>query len=264
MLKLSEKRNGWMLPAVLILFVLVILTAPLVLGYTYSGRSEALSHFLIYTPGRLTWDSATGIDKNGAAIFSVFSNVYADGASPDVVSADGDNVIAPGTGGFNIVRLKNNVGGSIKYTAVLYSIKTNDTIPVKADMNAPGASATAAYPLPAGVAPSQVINAVGGILAGGAIQDFDTSWVWNFYESSARDALDTELGNASIPDEITLGLYIVVEDGNSYIAPNVPRTGDENQAAMYAALLAISLFMAVILIVEQRRNAKDKCEEQAE
>lgn len=259
MFKFSENRSLWLLPVILILFILEIVTLPLALNSTYSGRSENPEHLLVYTPGRLTWDSGTGIDQNGAAIMRIFSDVYGDAAQTDVDSADGNEVIAPGTDGFNIVRLKNNVGGSIKYTAVLYSFKSSDAIPVKASLSAPGAIPTSVYPLPAGVSHSQVISAVSGYLAGGAIEDFDTSWFWTFYESDARDTLDTGLGNAPIPDQLTLGLYIVVEDDNSYIAPNIPKTGDENHTMMYASLMLIALIMAGLLFIESRR--REKCED---
>ena len=63
----SKKINQWLLPAVLILFILEIVTLPYMVQLTYAGRSEEAGHVLTYTEGKLTWDSATGIDENGVA-----------------------------------------------------------------------------------------------------------------------------------------------------------------------------------------------------
>ena len=57
------KKSRWLLPAVLILFLLEVLLFPLAVGVTYSGRSESPDHVLAYTTGKLTWDSATHIQK---------------------------------------------------------------------------------------------------------------------------------------------------------------------------------------------------------
>ena len=40
-----------------------------------AGAAEP-AHVLSYTTGRLTWDSATGIDENGAAVLSLFADAY--------------------------------------------------------------------------------------------------------------------------------------------------------------------------------------------
>lgn len=245
----GEKTIRWMLPVMLILFILEIVTLPLVLGFTYSGRSEAPDHVLTYSAGKLTWDSATGIAPNGSAILNLFDYVY-DGAESD----DGENIVAPGTEGFNIVRLKNNVSGKINYTTVLYRIDDSEKIPVEASLYSAGVSNAATYPLPAGVRGDQVIRAISGSVSGGAAQDFDISWLWHFFVDSAQDGIDTDFGNKPDLDEITLGLYIVVEDNNSYITPESPKTGDDSGLAIYATLMAISLVMLVLLVLEWRKR----------
>ena len=61
----SEKTSRWLLPLVVVLLVLQVLTLPLMLGFTYAGRSETPDHILTYSENKLTWDSATNIDGNG-------------------------------------------------------------------------------------------------------------------------------------------------------------------------------------------------------
>lgn len=250
---LSEKYHRWLLPGVLILFLLLTLTLPMAVGITYSGRSESPGHILTYTKGKLTWDSGTGIDKNGVAVLGLFNARY-----PGVASGNGSNVVAPGTDGKNIVRLKNNVSGSVSYTAVLYQIKTSDDLPVEAALSGSGLKdTTTSVPLPKGVKAEQVIRSVSGTIKGSAIQDFDITWLWDFEDD--RDSLDTILGNRDPADTVTVGLYIVVEDNNSYVTPDSPKTGDESNIGMYTALMGISALLLLLLLAERRRERK--CEQ---
>jgi hypothetical protein len=99
---ISKRISQWLLPAVLILFILEVLTLPLVLEVTYAGREDGPDHILTYTTGSLLWDSATGIDEYGVARLDLFHAVY-----DETVDGNGENVVAPGTAGLNILRLKN-------------------------------------------------------------------------------------------------------------------------------------------------------------
>ena len=261
MIKLfSEKVPRWLLPAVLLLFVLEIATFPLVLNYTYSDRNEKTNHVLTYTPGKLTWDSPTGIDDNGSAVLDLFNYIYGDETETDVVADDGTNVVAPGTEGFNIVRLRNVVDGELTYTAILYQIQNVEELSVVATLDGIGFSDATSYPLPAGVTEEQVVRAVTGTLAGGTIQDFDISWCWEFYVNDVQDVVDTALGNKIAPDEITVGLYIVVNDDNEYsdndgyIEPDNPQTGDGSCLVLYVVLMLVSLLILISLAVERRRQ----------
>lgn len=251
-----EKHRQWLLPTVLILFILEIMTLPFVIGLTYSGRSESPNHTLVYSAdsesASLMWDSATGIRADGTAELDVFQAEY-DG----VKAEDGQNVVAPGTEGFNIVRLENSVKGSIRYTAVFYRIQTNDKLPVKASLSGTGFTDTDTYSLPAGVEEKQVLRAVTGQLGGGQRQDFDINWLWTFYESDDQDMVDTYLGNKDPADRVTVGLYIVVEDDNSYITPDVPKTGDDSFLGLHLSLLCLSAFVLILLFVS--RKWEEKC-----
>lgn len=252
-----KKINRWLLPAVLILFILQVITLPYVLGITYSGRSESPDHILTYTQGKLTWDKSTGIGENGVAEMDLFDAVY-----DNVTSENGENVVAPGTEGFNIIRLKNDISNPISYTAVLYQIKSSELLPVEAGLSGEGFADTITYSLPEGVKPEQVIRAVEGTLNGEEIQDFDINWLWTYFEDETQDEIDTLLGDKaaySDADRVTVGIYIVVEDNNSYITPEPPKTGDNTKIGMYLALMCIVGIMLIILLFERRRERQ--CED---
>ena len=245
----SEKVTRWLLPVVLILFLLEMLTLPLVMNFTYADRSQQPDHRLSYTMNYLHWSRGTDVDANGVALLDVFDAHY-----PGVLSENGENVVAPGTDGYNIVRLTNKVEGHIRYTAVLYRIRTSDKLPVDVALVGDYTDTTR-YSLPAGVSHSQVIRAVNGELKGYEHQDFDIAWKWDFEESLQQDIVDTMLGDRDRLDTVTVGLYVVVEDSNSY---HIPKTGDTSNVQMYFALMVISLFLLILLLWERRKETEEE------
>lgn len=262
MTKTSKKTYSRLLPAALILFILFAATFPFVAGLTYSGRSESPDHILTYTKNKLTWDSGTKVDANGVAQLSAFEAKYDNAAA-----SDGSNIVAPGTTGYDIVRLKNSIDGSIKYTAVLYSIKTSDDLAVESSLSGSGFSDTSSYPLPDGVKNNDVVRAVSGTLGGGQIQDFDIDWIWEYTDGTDADAVDTALGDKAAegsPDDVTVGIYIVVEDNNSYIKPTAPKTGDTAFTGVYYTLFALSAVTMIILFFIGRRRDKEEEEKPCE
>jgi len=253
-----QKQRCWLLPTTLILFLLLVVTFPFVAQLTYSGRSESPDHVLTYTPGKLVWDSATGITPDGSAELSVFSARY-----DNVLSGDGSSVVAPGTDGMNIVRLKNDSEGEVSYTAVLYRIRSSEQLPAEASLSGENFTDTTSYSLPDGVPADSVVRAVSGSVGSGQIQDFDINWLWTFTEGEDSDKIDTLLGNNAADgsaEDITVGLYIVVEDNNE---PVTPETGDNSMIGMYIALIAISGFMMLLLLFGRKKEdeEEEKCSE---
>lgn len=285
----TNRVKGWLLPAALILFLLEILLFPFAAQLTYAGRSDSPNHVLTYSAHRLTWDSATDVDPvTGVAELSLFNSSYS-----NVQSGNGDKVVAPGTEATNIVRLQNNARSSITYIAVMYRVKEEDTLPVAPVLTDRDAFRdTETYPLPEGVTQDQVVRAVTGSVKAGQMQDFDITWLWEYYESDQRDALDTALGNKAaweIPDEVMAGLYIVVEEASrpgpvdpddpdepdeatdpadpdspdgsgdpgtsddSYTYPDVPYTGDSSHIVPYLVLMGVSGVLLLILLLERRK-----------
>ena len=251
-----EKNRQRILPLLLALAVLALLSLPLAVNPAWAAPGTSPDHVLTYNQNSLKWDSATGINADGTAELTLFGANY-----NNVESADGSKVVAPGTDGSNMIRLVNNVSGRIRYTAVLYSIKTDPRIPVQPSLSGTGMYDTVSYQLPAGVTGAEVIRAVRGTVAGHGLQDFDINWLWNYEVTDAQNVTDTELGNAAAAamkeqtdgDTVTVGFYIVVEDSNNYY---VPKTGDDSHIAMYLAFMLIAAAGAAVSVVIYRRHGK--------
>ena len=251
-----EKNRQRILPLLLTLAVLALLSLPLAVNPAWAAPGTSPDHVLTYNQNSLKWDSATGINADGTAELTLFDANY-----NNVESVDGRKVVAPGTTGNNVIRLVNNVSGRIRYTAVLYSIKTDPRIPVQPSLSGTGMYDTVSYQLPAGVTGAEVIRAVRGTVAGHGLQDFDINWLWNYEVTDAQDVTDTELGNAAAAamkeqtegDSVTVGFYIVVEDNNNYY---VPKTGDDSHIAMYLAFMLIAAAGAAVSVVIYRRHGK--------
>lgn len=275
---LTRNRDGLLALALMLMLLLAVLF-PFAAGLTYAGSGEGPHHILTYTTGKLTWDGGTVVAASGAAELSLFDAIYG-----NVQSDNGESVVAPGTQQRSVVRLKNDTGRAIRYVAVMYCIKEQDALPVLPALEGTGFADTASYPLPDGVTQAQVVRAVTGTVGGGQIQDFGVTWRWNYYDSDERDVVDTQLGDKAAferADEVTAGLYIVVEDegptpvypdwgdpdagdenGNQdgdwpiYITPEAPKTGDSSHIGTYFVLMALSLLVLILLVLERRRERK--------
>ena len=251
-----QRASAWLLPAVLILFILEIATLPLVLSLTYAGRSESPDRVLTYSTGLLTWDSAAGILESGAAELSLFDSLY-----DNVRAEDGANVLAPGTEGDSIVRLENTTGRGIRYTAVVYEIKSSESLDIVTALNGDGFVDTEAYTLPEGVAAESVIRAVEGTVPAGQLQDFDIDWQWAFERDREKDINDTALGNKSAagdPDDVVIGFWIVVEDEGQPYTPHAPKTGDTAFVEIYVIILCVSAAALVALVCLRRKKREEE------
>lgn len=214
-------NQSWLLPAALILFLLEVLLLPFAAEAAYAGSSEAPAHTLTYTTGSLTWDSATGVDENGAAYLNLF-----DSGDPNVLADNGDTVVAPGTSASRVIRLRNDASHTIRFAAVLYSIKEEELLPVvPALADSPTFEDADWYPLPEGVSDGQVVRAVTGTVEPGELQDFSISWAWDYFVSDERDKIDTALGDRAafkVADDVTAGIYIVIEENLIPLDPGDP------------------------------------------
>ena len=247
-IKLKNSIN-WLLPVFLILFILEVIAFPFAVGITYAVRSEDPSHTLTYLGNRLTWSDVKGIDQNGVAELSLFDAEY-----ESVKSDDGSAVIAPGTKGFNIIRLKNVSEGSVDFTAVLFAVKSSELLPVKVTLADGEFSDIGAPSLPNGVLPKQVIRSVSGRVAADGLVDFDISWLWDYEADLDGDMLDVDFGNKSAngkADDITVGFYLVVEDNNVY---HTPQTGDRTNVTLYVILMCVSAVIILTLFIFKRKD----------
>jgi len=239
---ITEKIRSWLLPVLLILFVLQMVTLPHAAGYTFAEDAGAPQNRLVYIYDSLRWDKTLGVDPaTGAVELGLF----------DRLTPDGRRVIAPGDSGSSSVRLHSR-GGEITYTAVLYRIRTNEDIPVTPVLSAGNAAVTTRYILPDGISEDQVITAVTGKVNHQSVQDFHVSWKWDSQSDEQDVILSRENG------QITVGLYIVVEKTGEYGSdPTLPQTGDSSHIGMYSTLMVISGLLLVLLVMDRRREEKE-------
>lgn len=271
---LAQYKN-WLLPAVLILFILQAVTFPFALGQSWAGRSETPDHLLTFNMrGRLVWDSETEVDDNGVAQLNLFASKYGDPVTVDS-GEDGSKLVAPGTDKQTIVRLYNKFINTIVYKVVLYQYQEN--IPEDINMrdklqtrlldaiDGRGFADDTKPVLPEGVTEDQVIRAVTGKISAQKYQDFDISWLWDF-EAEGKDGEDTLLGSLAAEGKdpnVTLGLYIVAQLDTSgsgggsgdVIKPESPKTGDSG-IGVYLGLTAVCGGMLMLLLWEKRKARK--------
>lgn len=221
-------------------------------NWTTSGGDSAYT--IRYTKGKLTWENVQKVEGNGAAVWNAFDSVY-----DNVESQNGDAIIAPGTEKTTTIRLKNDVVGSVKYTAVLYQTGGDAAGMFECGISGKYAEVSD-YSLPDGVDAAQVVEVIRGTLKGGEAKAFDVEWSWPFEDDEQRDQIDTLLGDSAddLENATGLGFYVVVEDSNTYIEPSVPsapRTGDENDICLLIAGVAISL--CLIAIIYRRKKGDE-------
>lgn len=226
-----------------------------------AAGGDVPDHVLTYTTGNLTWDERTEVRADGTAHMNLFSETH-----QNVASSNGERVFAPGTEMSNVTRLENGSDSQIRYVAVMYRIKDEQTLPVEPELSGSGFEDTSDFPLPDGVREDHVVRAVTGVLEAGDAQDFSIAWLWNYYEGGDRDAADTDLGNTAAnfeADDVTAGLYIVVEDNSSgtstsYVYPSLPKTGDD--VAVTAGALLVTAALSFLITMAARRWKVGKCE----
>lgn len=223
----------------LILFVIIqVIVLIYTVGLTYSSKNDKVISILTYKQGKLTWDINTKVDEKGVAELSLFEE-------SSINSKSYGNIIFPGANESNVIKLRNTANNAVKYTVVVYNKKTNDEIPVVVELTGENLNNTEEYTLPQGVEKQDVIRAVYGTIDGNDIKDFEINWKWEFYENNQQDVIDTILGNNAIDNQITVGVYVVIEDNNQYISP---KTGDNSIIEIYFIALIISIIILSILL----------------
>ncbi len=250
-MKLQLKNAvNWLLPLCLILFILEVIAFPYAVGLTYAGRSEDPDRVLTYQPGKLQWNDVAGIAENGVAELSLFDAAY-----ENVASHDGSAVVAPGTEGLHIIRLRNTAKNAVRFTAVLYAIKTSEALPVQVSLRGEFTD-DQAVSLPEDVAQKQVIRSVSGELPGGQHTDFDIAWLWDYAVSGQQDLIDVDFGNKAangVADDITVGFYLVVKDEGITVPPE---TGEQANLTLYITLMCITGAAMLFLLFAGKRSER--------
>ena len=250
-----EKNNAWLLPTVIVLFVLEVILFPVVVSMTYAGNSESPEHIITYRTKSLTWDNDTEVRDDGSGILTLFDTDY-----QNVKSQNTDRLVAPGTEGDNIVRLKNECGNTVSYTATMYKVTSNDELPVKADMQSE-AEETEDHVLPENIEKENAVKSYKGSLKNGQIADFTIDWLWNFYDDDDQDKADTQFGDNAAegnPENVLMGIYIVIDDEGKRVYPS-PKTGNNSMLYIYVVLFVVS--GTVLILTVLGRHDREESEE---
>lgn len=219
MISIIKKCTPWLLPTVLVLFILEVVCLPLVIKFTWPTDRPSPDHVLTYSLNKLTWDEDTVVDPiTRAAKLNIFDDTYEGEAQSD----NGDHIIAPGLSKQSVVRLFNSRLNAVDYYAFLYYKQSTEDIPITITFDPENT-----YPrLPNGyVMPPEItgqgytiIGAYYGFVPGSAMSDLTINWEWPFEDPAdidGRDAVDTELGNKAANNDfenVEVGLYVYIED----------------------------------------------------
>lgn len=256
--KVYKKIQPWLIPVVFILFILELATFPFVVSITDIASDARADRLLTFHADKLTWDSDLGIGENGETELSLFNAYYA-----GVQSGNGDDVIAPGTAGRTVLRLANASQEKIRFTAVVYQIKSSENLPIVTTLEGSGLTNVDEYILPPNVAQDQVLRCVQGVLEPDKEQDFTIRWNWRFEGDEVSDELDTLLGNAAAnnntADDVVIGFNLYIHDGNGLVFAGVPMIHEIGLIEVWIVMLSLSAVTLLVLLWLKKREQK-KCE----
>ena len=195
----------WFVCTVVFLIVCVIATTFLLvwqLDQYFYRKAHDIEIDLLSEPGFEIDDGSGNQAFSTVSTDSLFQASYtnADGSDFTVVSATGDDVIAPGTQGDYTFRLKNTADVELFYSFVLdgmFSIEgTDHLIPIKVRLKGnDGEYLIGAEDEWSAIADLKDISDA-GTLKGNTSRYYTVEWLWPF--ESGNDALDTMLGNGEL------------------------------------------------------------------
>lgn len=219
-------------------------------------------------PGRETNYSFTAYDDKGEwqteTEVEIFSISYENGeAVATVVSDDGDNVIAPGTGNSYVFKFKNTGEEALDYTVTLeaYSTPAEAAIPVVAKLSRYDGSwvvgSNEAY------ADSDALNAAedSATLGAGRYVFYTLDWQWQF---DGDDEHDTLLGNIAAEQDITYTVKIKTVATASADTDNkggimIVQTGDGSSMTLLWIMLGLCAVLMMFMLL-WKRDDEDEAE----
>ena len=157
-----------------------------------------------------------------------------------------------------MIRLLNESSGKISYRAVLFYKKSDEALPASLTLSGEDFRDSENTALPKELRDMSVVRSVTGELAAKGLQELDVSWLWKFEDgekTAERDESDTSFGNA---DTLSAGVYIVIEDENGTVLPDVPKTGDTSRLAAYIILMCCSASSLLVLFFAGRKRKDDR------
>lgn len=219
--------------------------------YTVSQPDKAKGEAQVYDNAQI-WNSETRVD--------LFKNRY-DGT---VESDNGEKVIAPGTSNFYDFTLKNNGKIPLDYEISLevapYSETEDAVIPLEWRLLTADGTAVSDWR-----EHTERIEVLRQATLDIRHQDrYEIEWRWAFEQDESADKMDTRVGNLAVeqPLGVTATIYVRAEQSTSWDAPSknhgaTPKTGDDANLLLYAALLTASACGLLILFAAAKRRKKD-------
>lgn len=196
--------------------IALIVAVQLLLFGLLTGKTlatEQAEHILTYKNQKLVWDANTEVN-NQVAQLRLFSDSYENVKS-------NEKVVAPGTEGSCVVRLKNESANEIEYKAV---ISKKDDTPIHINNS------------------TEDIVVKTGKVAADSVTNLDIEWKWIFDEEDERD---TVLGNKELLDNASVYLEIQVTDDGR----DVPvQTGDMSAPVMLV-LIATTIISCILIVM---------------
>lgn len=253
--KVYKKIQPWLIPVVFILFILELATFPFVVSITDIASDARADRLLTFHADKLTWDSGDGIGENGEAMLSLFDAYY-----DSVQSGNGDDVIAPGTAGRTTLRLANASDEKIRFTVVVYQIKSSENLPIVTTLEGAALTTADEFVIPPNVQEDQLIRCAQGTLEPDQEQDFTIRWNWRFEGDEKGNDLDTLLGNAAAngDDDVLIGFNLYIHDGNGLVFAGVPMIHPIGLIEVWIVMLSLSAVTLLVLLWLKKREQK-KC-----
>ena len=214
----------------------------------------------VYNPGfeasddNQVWGKSTEVE--------IFRISYSEDGTEEITiqSANGDNLIAPGSENSYVFKLKNTGDVAMDYELIIdaYVTPADIHIPVEARISRHDQTWVTASGEEFESIPELNGSADKYTLGPGRYSVYTLDWKWPF--ESGDDSWDTFLGNQAVEQDITLTIKISTTASVSANAGGgmLPQTGDAANATMYIVMMICATFVLFILLF--RRDKEEEGE----
>ncbi len=184
-----------------LLVLLAIVTTLLAAIITFAGNFQTPNATVTYTQNRVSWD--VPVDGAGVADLAIFGEPEPGETYP---------LLYPGAKNDFVLRLENNVHGSVGYSMYLYTENVSN-IPLSFRINESEISSEVDLTLP-DLQGKNIVAKFGGTVPRKSPKDIAIHWEW----VTDTDQTDTDLGNQAVHQDLIydLKVLLVIEDNNSY------------------------------------------------
>ena len=272
--KMLLSVRKWFIFSVIFLIVCVLITTFLLIGhldqYLYI-KEHNIEIDLLSEPGFVMDDGSGNMAFSTESTDTLFQAAYvgADGQTMTVVSADGSDVVAPGTGGEYVFRIKNTEKAPTIYSVVLdgfFSVENREhLIPIRVRMK--GNDGTYLIGSETEWTPISELKSISdaGTLKGRASRCYTIEWMWPY--ESGNDKLDTMLGNGelegidlpALSEDEDLSFSIKIETlAMLPVDDRAPFTAFFDGAFPILSVVCVALLVTTLVIIFKYRSVDRK------